>query len=131
MKKIRFALFSVLLAVLVACNRAPSAPTLKAEVTCYLDGLDSTTKCTTGATSPGDPHAQSGSLQCGLNGKGPTIQWTFLKSHDGKDVYRFSRRPEGDSTARIAQAKEIQFAGQRVVVFDDTSQIVVIQTPKR
>ncbi len=131
MNKLRLALLPVIFTILVACSRTPSAPTLKAEVTCYLEGLDSGTKCSSSTTSPADPHGKNGSLQCGLNGKGPTTNWTFLESRNGKDVYRFSRSPEGGSTAAPAQTKQVQFDGTRVIVFEDTSQIVVIQSPKQ
>lgn len=131
MQKLRFALLPIFFTSLVACNRTPSAPMLKAEVTCYLDGLDSGTKCTTGATSPEDPRAQNRSLRCGLNEKVTTTKWTFLESRRGKDVYRFSRSPEGTSTAAATQTKQIEFDGARVIVFEDPSQIVVIQPLKQ
>jgi hypothetical protein len=129
MKKIRFALIPVLFTTLVACDRTPSVPSLKAEVTCYIGKLDSGTKCSSATTSPGDPHGKNGSLRCGLNGKISITKWSFLESRDGRDVYQFSRSFEVDAPPAATQIKQIQFDGTRIVVFEDTAQTVVIQPP--
>ena len=131
MKKLQFALLPILFTALVACNRTPSAPTLKAEVTCYLGKLDSGTKCSGSTTSPGDPLGKNGSLRCGLNKEISITKWSFLESRGGKDIYQFTRSFEVDPPAPTTQTKQIQFDGTRVIVFEDIGQVLVIQAPKQ
>lgn len=131
MNSLRVALLSMLCACLAACNRTPSAPTLKAEVTCYVGKLDSGTKCSSSTTSPGDPLAKNGTLRCGLNHEVSITQWSFIESREGKDIYQFTRRFEGDPPAPTKQTKQVPFDGTRVVVFEDVGQVVVIQAPQR
>src|SRR4051812_24451273 len=104
MKNLRFALLPILI---TACNRIQSAPTHKAEVTCYLAKLDSGTKCSGSTTSPGDPFGKNGSLRCGLNKEISITKWSFLESRDGKDIYQFTRGFEVDPPSPAAQIKQI------------------------
>lgn len=130
MKRLRLALLPLLFTAFVACNRPQSAPTHKADVTCYIGQLDSGSKCSGSTTSPGDPLGINGSLRCGLNKEIAITKWSFLESRSGKDIYQFTRSFEVDPPTPTNQTKQIQFDGTRVIVFENRGQVVVIQAPK-
>ena len=129
MKTIALALLLAITANAFAAD--PVRPEHVAEVVCYLGKLGSGSFCSMVATQPSDRVAKEGSLKCGLNGKVSLIEWSFVERRGGKDVYRFSRRFPDPSAESPAQTKEIHFGGERLILFEDTFQVIVIQPLKR
>jgi hypothetical protein len=59
------------------------------------------------------------------------LKWTFIGRNGNKDVYRFTfaRRTKRDSSSQTTTAKEIQFDGKQIVVFEDDLHCVVMESP--
>ena len=72
----------------------------------------------------------AGKMTCGYAGKVSEIEWSFVEHYGDKDIYRFTRRFPADTAEAATTAKSVEFSDQRVIVFQDTNQVVVIQPPK-
>ncbi|MBB5038388.1 hypothetical protein [Prosthecobacter dejongeii] len=72
----------------------------------------------------------SGKLICGIVGKVSEITWRFVGLRDGKDVYDFTRRFPLESENVATQIKQVEFAGERVILFEDKDQVIAVQSPK-
>jgi hypothetical protein len=72
-------------------------------------------------------------MTCGWPGSVSEIQWSFVARSGDKDVYRFTRRfpVEGSFNGPDTKVttKEVEFAGPRIIVFQDASQVIVIESP--
>lgn len=71
-----------------------------------------------------------GKLTCGIVGKVSEITWSFVGRRDGKDVYDFSRRFPLESESIETQTRQVEFAGDRVIIFEDKDQTIVLQSKK-
>lgn len=72
----------------------------------------------------------SGKLTCGIVGKVSEITWKFVGQREGKDVYDFTRRFPLESESVATQIKQVEFAGVRVILFEDRDQVIAVQSPK-
>jgi hypothetical protein len=72
----------------------------------------------------------SGKLTCGIVGKVSEITWKFVGQREGKDVYDFTRRFPLESESVATQTKQVEFAGERVILFEDKDQVIAVQSPK-
>jgi hypothetical protein len=107
-----------------------NSPHLRVEIICHNGKLNSGSSCTSHAPKPGNPPGKSGKMTCGFPGKVSEITWTFIERRDGKDVYDFTRRFPLKSENTATQTKQVQFTGKPVTVFEDTDQVIVMQSPK-
>ena len=71
-------------------------------------------------------NGDSFAMRCGKRGHVSKLEWTYLGSKDGSDYYRMTRRFPADSRDATTEAKTVRFSGQRVVVFRDAYQVVVM-----
>jgi preprotein translocase subunit SecD len=55
------------------------------------------------------------------------IEWQFVQRQGDKDVYRFTRRFPVDGLPTTVKSNGVEFAGARVVVFQDQWQVVVME----
>ena len=72
----------------------------------------------------------TGKMTCGLPGKVSEVEWRFLQRKGNVDVYEFSRRFPADKAESKTENKTVGFRGARVIVFEDTFQVIVIQSPR-
>jgi len=86
---------------------------------------------TSPAPKAGVAGKNNGKMTCGFAGKASEITWAFIERRDGKDVYDFTRRFPINSEHGALQSKQINFARERVIVFEDKDQLIVIQSPKQ
>jgi len=73
----------------------------------------------------------AGKLTCGYPGAVTDIRWSFVRRHGDKDVYAFTRRfPADVLTSAMTFTNEVEFGTNRVMVFQDKFQAIVIGPPK-
>ena len=106
-------------------------PQFRAEVICYNGKLDSGSSFTANAAKPDTSPETNGKMTCGFPGKVSEIAWSFVERRGSKDVYSFTRRFPLKSENIATETKRIQFGGERVTVFEDKYQVIVIQSPKK
>jgi len=70
-------------------------------------------------------------MTCGYPGHVSEIEWSFVKRHNDKDVYRFTRRFPSDTADVSTTSKDVAFSDRRVVVFKDKFQVIVIEPPEQ
>lgn len=70
-------------------------------------------------------------MTCGFPGKVSEIAWSFVERRDGKDVFNFTRRFPIETPETATATKQISFGGERVTVFEDKFQVIVIQGPNK
>jgi hypothetical protein len=103
-------------------------------ITCFIGKLDSGRSCSTEGPKEPVPAGVKvkASLRCGdTGGKISEIEWTFLGRRDGKDRYHLVRRFPVDDPGVAVSTKEIEFSGERVVVFQDDVHCIVVEPPKK
>ncbi len=102
-------------------------PQFRMENVCYITGGGS---CK-GKTQEGMPVRKSGKSTCGTVGRVSEITWSFVEHRNGRDVYSFSRRfpIDSDSEKATLETNVVQFNGERLIVFVDNEQTIVIQSP--
>jgi hypothetical protein len=110
---------------------AKASPRFKARVTCFNGKLDSGSSCSSTTFQPDGALHAKGKMTCGFAGQVSEIEWSFVERRGTNDVYRFTRRFPSDAAAASTTSKSIEFSGNRVVVFQDKFQAVVIETPKK
>jgi hypothetical protein len=126
-----------LLAIVVALSAtrlgaAPpgeSTPRHKAVVVCFNGKDKSGSSCSTGNFQPDGALHKTGKMTCGYPGKVSQIEWRFLGRREGKDEYRFTRRFPVDGPTTNTMQKVVKFAGDRVKVFEDDAQCIVMEAP--
>ena len=116
--------------ILAGAETQKIAPEIKYIVTCYNGSLDSGSLCSGENFQPDGVMYGKGGMTCGYAGKVSEISWQFEKHENGADVYRFVRRFPADQPDNSTEQKTVQYADDRVVVFQDESQVVVIQPPR-
>ena len=59
------------------------------------------------------------------------LKWSFVGRNGGKDVYRFTfkRMTKTGSSNQTTSSKDIQFAGEKIIVFQDELHCVVVESP--
>jgi hypothetical protein len=133
MKKTSHLLLASLLAV--ACLAADSPPKdkphLKAVVTCFNGKLGSGSSCSATCFQPDGTLHRTGKMTCGWPGKVSELEWSFVKTRDTNDVYRFTRRFPSDTPAATVTSKLIEFGGSRLTVFEDKHQVIVLEGPRK
>jgi hypothetical protein len=115
--------------VLDAAPPDNSSPRRKAAIVCFNGKDESRSSCSGTNYLPDGMLLKTGKMTCGWPGKVSEIEWTFLGTREGKDRYRFTRRFPIDTPATNTERKEVEFAGDRVKVFEDDSQCIVIERP--
>lgn len=86
-------------------------------------------KCTVGS-KPGGPLVERGNLTCGLPGKVSRITWSFVGRKDGKDVYDFTRHFPLDAGNTTTVTRRVEFSGGLLTLFEDSDQVISIQSPE-
>ena len=71
-----------------------------------------------------------GGLTCGYPGKVSQLSWTYIDSGEKGDYYELTRVFPADTEDARTYKKKIHYKGERVVVFEDNSQVIVIEPPK-
>ena len=69
-------------------------------------------------------------MTCGVPGQVSEITWSFVERRGDKDVYHFTRRFPADAADAAVSSKDVEFSDQRVVIFTDTHQTILIEPPK-
>jgi hypothetical protein len=117
-------ILAVMLGACFTCSAEPAAsPTNKAVVICFNGKMDSGISCSGTLNS-------TGKMTSGLRGKVSEIEWRFLRRKGNADVYAFTRLFPADKAESKTEHKTVEFSGDRVTVFEDTFQVIVIQGPK-
>jgi hypothetical protein len=57
------------------------------------------------------------------------IEWAFVERRGDKDVYQFTRRFPADGGNPSTTSKVVEYTGNRVIVFKDKWQVIVIEPP--
>ena len=118
-------------ALVIATAEDSVSPQFRAAIVCYNGKLDSGSSCASNPAPVGQPLAKSGKMTCGFPGRVSEITWSFIERRDGKDVYAFTRRFPIETPETATATKQIQFSGERLTVFEDKFQVIVIQSPKQ
>ncbi len=110
-----------------ASSKDESRPRHKVLVTCFNGKIDSESLCSAGLYQADGTLHKAGKMTCGYPGKTSEIEYAFVGRRDDKDIYAFIRRfplgtPEMSTTRR-----EVEFSGDRIKVFEDESQCIVIE----
>jgi hypothetical protein len=108
-----------------------SGPRHKAVITCFNGKIDSGSRCSASCFQPDGTLFKTGTMTCGWPGKVSEIKWTFIGRRGDKDAYRISRRFPVDAPATTTTQKEVEFAGDRVKVFEDESQCIIMDKPRQ
>lgn len=108
-----------------------SSPRFKARITCFNGEIDVRSSCSGTSFQPDGTLHATGKLTCGHPGKVSEIEWAFVERHGANDVYRFTRRFPSDTAAVTTTTKEIEFSDRRVIVFEDTFQVIVMEPPMK
>jgi hypothetical protein len=106
-----------------------AGPRHKAVIVCFNGKDQSGSLCSVSNFQPDGTFFKMGKLTCGYPAKVSEIEWTFIGRREGKDTYRFTRRFPIDAALTTTAQKEIEFAGNRVKVFEDDSQCIVMEKP--
>lgn len=127
-----YTIFIFLFTAIVAATAEDSvSPQFRAAIVCYNGKLDSGSSCAVNPASAGQPLAKSGKMTCGFPGRASEITWSFVERRDGNDVYSFTRRFPIETPETATETKQIKFGGERLTVFEDKFQVIVIQSPKK
>src|ERR1043166_198291 len=123
---------------MAATRRDPPAeaqkpsPGFKAHITCFNGKLDSRSSCSgNNWQASGGIMSRDGDMTCGYADKVSKIEWEFVETRDGKDIYRFTRRFPFDTAASTVTNTIVKYdATSRIVIFQDQFQAIVIDPPK-
>lgn len=116
--KICLIVFLVVGATRLGLTAADALPQIPGKIFCYNGKRGS---CSVGVSA-------KGKLTCGHPGKVSEITWTFVGQRDGKDLYEFTRLFPLYSDNYTKETKQAHFAGERVTLFEDKDQVIVIQS---
>ena len=109
-----------------------SGPRHKSVVTCFNSVKDESASFCSGTCYQADGVLfKTGKMTCGWPGKVSEIEWTFLGRQGGEDKYHFTRRFPADSANAATTQKDVVFAGERVKVFEDQSQRIVVEGTRK
>jgi hypothetical protein len=99
------------------------------QLTCFNGELDSGSKCST-TTSLHRDHAPTtikGGLTCGYPKLTSNIEWELKEKKDDNLTILISRIfPLGEPDAKVSQ-KEVTYSGKRIIVFEDSHQVIVLE----
>ena len=108
-------------------------PTLfKTKIICYEGTTNSGIKTTSISLASDNIYPGNGGKDiCTSRGWEHELKWTFAGRNRDKDVYdfTFTRMTKAGSSDKTTTAKEIQFDGKRIVVFEDELHTVVMESP--
>ena len=110
---------------------AKSSPRFKARVVCFNGKIDSGSSCAGDTFQPDGKVHPTGKMTCGFPGKVSEIEWSFLEQRGSTDVYKFTRRFPSDTPSAKTTTKTVEFSDRRVIVFEDESQVIVLEQPKK
>ena len=108
-------------------SRSESQPRHKVSVTCFNGKIGSGSLCSTGLYQADGTLHKAGKMTCGYPGRTSEIEYAFVGRRDGKDIYAFTRRFPLDSPEMSTTRREVEVSGDRVKVFEDESQCIVIE----
>lgn len=115
-------------------TQAKPGPRYATVVICFNGKVDSGSSCSTKPTQGpvSDPKVKvSEGMTCGFPGKVSHLTWEYVGQRGTADLYLFSRRfPFGTQSARTT-SNTIAFTGNRVTIFEDADQVVVMEAPKK
>ena len=106
-------------------------PRFRARITCFNGALDASSFGSGTSYGADDTPYTAGKITCGVPGQISEITWSFVRRHDNMDVYSFTRRFPVDTASVLTSHKEVEFSTQRVLVFQDAHQAIVIEPPKK
>ncbi|MDE3100373.1 MAG: hypothetical protein KGJ88_12955 [Verrucomicrobiota bacterium] len=128
-------IIAITFAIVGSCLAADTQPQPRyvAVVTCFNGKLDSGSFCS--ATPTQEPQQDSElrvsrGLTCGWPGKVSELHWEFVGQKGQADVYRITRRFPSDMTDAVTTTNTVLFTGNRVTVFKDKYQVIVMEPPK-
>jgi hypothetical protein len=122
-----------LTAIGLAAGNPPTkeSPRFKARVVCFNGKVDSGSSCANRNYQPDGALHAKGKMTCGYAGKVSEIEWSFVERRGSNDVYRMTRRFPSDTPRVSMVSKLVEFSQSRVVVFEDESQVVVMDGPPK
>ena len=106
-------------------------PRFKAHIICFNGKVDSRSSCSTTNFQPDGTLHATGKMTCGKAGQVSEVEWSLLERRGDREVYRFTRRFPSDTAAVSTTTKDVEFSDDRVIVFEDDYQVVVIEPPKQ
>ena len=110
-----------------APSKSESQPRHKVSVTCFNGKIDSGSLCSTGLYQADGTLHKAGKMTCGYPGKTSEIEYAFVGRRGDKDIYAFTRRFPLGTPEMTTTRREVEFSGDRVKVFEDESQCIVIE----
>ena len=109
-------------------SKSESEPRHKVLVTCFNGKIDSGSLCSTGLYQADGTLHKAGKMTCGYPGKTSEIEYAFVGRRGDKDIYAFTRRFPLGTPAMTTAKREVEFSGDRIKVFEDESQCIVIES---
>ena len=107
------------------------SPRFKTRVVCFNGKVDSGSSCANTGYQPDGALVPKGKMTCGYAGKVSEIEWSFVERRGTNDVYRVTRKFPSDTPRANVTSKLVEFHDSRVIVFEDESQAVVMEPPKK
>ena len=108
-----------------------TSPKTKARITCFNGKPDVASNCSGINFQPDGTLHATGSMSCGYTGHVSEVWWSFVKTQGSNDVYQFSRRFPSDKPENTTTGKTVEFSGQRVIIFEDEFQSIVIDPAEK
>ena len=131
-------ILTLTLALTIACSATDTSalpkPRYPAVVTCFNGKLDSGSFCSAKPTREAVADSKlrvARGLTCGWPGKVSELHWEFVKQWEKADVYRVIRRFPADTQNAVTTTNTVYFTGNRITVFEDKYQVIVMERPKK
>ena len=106
-------------------------PRFKVRVTCFNGAPDVSSFGSGTSYGANGTLYYEGKMTCGVPGRVSEITWHFAQQRGEKDVYFLTRRFPIDGASVDTSSKEVEVSTQRVIVFQDEHQTIVIEPPTK
>ena len=111
-------------------DKTTTGPRLKAIIAIYNGKPGDSTSCSAGNFQSDGLIHPTGSMTCGPAGKASQLDWAFTGRRGDADVYSFTRSyPVGAPNVALT-SKEFAFTGERIILFADDDQTLLIEGPR-
>ena len=107
-------------------------PRYAPSVICFNGAIESGSSCTSRARrDESGRFPGSGQMTCGFPGKVSVIDWKLIGQRRTNDLYEFTRRFPRDDRSPTTTRRVVEYSGDRVIVFEDQDQVIVIGDTNR
>lgn len=109
----------------------PHYETLELQINNHKFGPNNGSTMTFVLPPPGSGAQIKWESRCGHPGAVSNVSWTYLRSDQEGDHYRFAREFPVDAPSRTTVTKEVLFTGDEIVLFEDEVQRILLRRPSQ